>query len=96
MITHFRWNWDEKKWEGIRKRGELRWVLFNGVLLYGGGLFLFNLLFDIVDHRRLGPSLVFDAVWWALAGEFFGDWTWNSNERRFLRDRARRAVANDR
>ena len=96
MITHFSWNWDEKKWDVTRKRGELRWVLLNGVLLYGGALFLFNLLFDIADHKQVWPSAVFSAVWWILVGAFVGDWNWNSNERRFLRDRARRAVASDR
>jgi hypothetical protein len=96
MITHFSWNWDEKKWEVTRKRGELRWVLLNGVLLYGGALFVFNLLCDIVDHRQLWPSSAFSAVFWIVAGAFFGDWNWNSRERRFLRDRARRAVAADR
>jgi hypothetical protein len=96
MITHFSWNWDEKKWEGTRKRGEFRYVLLNGVLLFGGALFLFNLLFDIADHRQLRPSSAFSAAWWILTGALLGDWKWISSERRFLRDRARRAVAADR
>jgi len=96
MITHFSWKWNEKRWEAVRKRGEIRWVLFRGVLGYGGTLFLFNLLFDIAYHKQLWPSTAFGAVFWIIAGAFFGDWTWNSSERRFLRDHARRAVAADR
>jgi H+/Cl- antiporter ClcA len=66
------------------------------VLLFGGALFVFNLLFDIADHKQLWPSWAFSAVWWIVAGAFVGDWNWNSRERRFLRDRAHRAASSDR
>jgi hypothetical protein len=96
MITLFGWKWDEEKWEGTRKLGEFRHLLLNGVLLFGGVPFVFNLFCDIADHRHLWPSSAFSAVWWIVAGAFVGDWNWNSNERQFLRDRARRAVSADR
>ena len=95
MSSFLRWGWDYERWESARKRGEILYVIKEGVLLFGGSLFTFNLICDLLAHRRVWPSAIFQLLWWMVAGAFMGDWNWNANERRFLKEKAQKAVRSD-
>jgi hypothetical protein len=80
------------KWERVRRKGELRFVLLRGVL--GVGLICFVLL--DAAYRFLSwlskpvpispnPLLAFlaEAAFWMALGAFWGHWMWVRNEREY-------------
>ena len=84
---------ESQKWERIRARGEVFFVLIRGVLGYGGFVFVFSTCSAmLIFHRRLNAALVAEkALTWVLAGFFFGVIVWYLEESRY---RARQASIN--
>jgi len=74
-----------QSWEKIRKRGQLSFILYRGVLGWGGLMFLVMTATKVfVDHRRLSWfSMLVSALVWALAGYCWGLCVWSWTERRF-------------
>lgn len=75
---------DFQRWLKIRSRGLRRYVLVQGVLLYGLPMFV---IMSVLLHREgqplwlLGVSLLL----WLLGGALFGWLLWRVNEWRFRR-----------
>ena len=68
------------RWARIRAQGRLRYVLLNGVLLYGLPMFL--IMTYVIPHPRL--SVAQSALLWGpLAGAGYGLGMWIVQERRF-------------
>lgn len=74
-------------WERLRRRGKLSFVLYKGVLLWGGFMFILTTCANVFiwhDHLdRLPVFLVIDALVWCLFGSIWALWVWHRCERRF-------------
>jgi len=70
------------RWEKTRARGKLRFMLLNGVLMWGGFMILFlNGLHSFVLHDPSERAyFVTSLVVWPFAGLLFGLLTWNRTE----------------
>jgi len=84
---------ESQRWERIRARGEVFFVLIRGMLGYGGFVFVFSTCSAVLlFHKRLDAALVAEkALTWLLAGLFFGALVWYLEESRY---RARQEVTN--
>jgi hypothetical protein len=74
-----------KAWNMMRARGRLKFILYRGVALFGGLMFIFTTAINIiVRHQKetVGFFLV-DAVVWGFAGLLWALWTWSRYERAF-------------
>jgi hypothetical protein len=85
--------WDGQAWQETRKRGEFRYLVLEGILPFGGLMFLLNILVEADGQKFDWSYFAFSAAWCILGGAFIGDWNWRSNEKRFKMDRAGEAVA---
>jgi hypothetical protein len=74
-----------KRWERVRQKGKAKFILQNGLLMYGLPLF-------ILDTFVCGPSqklpfspelIVRHACIWAVAGLFFGWTIWTFSEKKY-------------
>jgi len=75
-------------WSRVRRKGALRFVLFNGVLLYGGLMFLIAGVLAPLARHPGGLTLArvaLGAVVWGGAGLAWGALTWHFSERNFLK-----------
>lgn len=88
--------WDDRslaRWEEARARGRSRFVWINGVLMFGGFMFLImflmKLLFDgtFFPEDGLEPAVAIpvNLVVWALAGYAWGAWMWWIMDRSYTR-----------
>lgn len=88
---HFPWWYPRKShdaWSRVRKRGARRFVLVNGLLLYGGLMFLIVGLLSQYVRDPAGLTLqrvALGALVWGLAGLTWGAVTWHFSERNFLK-----------
>lgn len=76
-------------WKKSRRKGAWHFVLVNGVLLYGGLMFLLvGLLSPWLRQsaEMLTPQLLaINALVWAVAGSAWGALIWHFSERNFLK-----------
>jgi hypothetical protein len=73
-----------QRWEAIRARGLARYVLVNGVLLYGLPLFL--LMNFVVHPEHAGPrALAISGLAWGFGGALFGWVMWHARDRLYRR-----------
>jgi hypothetical protein len=73
-----------KRWEIMRAKGEIRFIVVRGVLVYGGMMFIFALLFDLYEGQALTlHSTLRNAYIWAVAGSIFGFIQWHILERKY-------------
>jgi hypothetical protein len=74
-----------RRWEQTRKRGEVFFVLVNGVLGYVGFVFLASTCADVfVRHKQLSASLIVEqAVTWLVAGFAWGVAIWHLQEKQY-------------
>jgi hypothetical protein len=74
-------------WERLRKRGKLSFVLYKGVLLWGGLMFILTTCANVfARHDQLGRLpvfLVIDALVWCFFGSIWALWVWHRCEKRF-------------
>lgn len=71
-----------ERWSCVRQKGLLRYVLVNGVLMYGLPLFVVMTFF--VHRDKLATAFVaMSALLWAIGGVAFGLLTWWWWERRY-------------
>lgn len=76
-------------WERLRQRGKLSFVLYKGVLLWGGFMFVLttstNILIRHDPMDRMPRFLVIDALIWCVSGAIGALWVWHRCEKRFGR-----------
>lgn len=73
---------DLQRWEKTRQRGKWKFVLFNGVLFWGGPMFI--VMTFVVNRRTEKPGLIaISALIWALGGLLFGLAIRTISERRY-------------
>jgi len=76
-----------QSWLKMRKGGKLAFVLYRGVILWGGTMFLIfgcmNAYVSRHNFERLWAMLGINAVIWFVGGLVWGLWVWNGCERRF-------------
>ncbi|MEI7444227.1 MAG: hypothetical protein WCK28_04990 [Burkholderiales bacterium] len=80
------------KWERIRQKGAVRFVMLWGAAIYGGGVFLYRLAqvhFTATEGIRAGLALD-QLVWSVVGGVFFGVGMWLIFEWRYKGAVARR------
>lgn len=75
-----------KRWETIRQKGKMRFILENGVLMWGVPMFvvmtfLVNPQKDRQEHK--GSLILISAVIWAIGGLLFGWTVWTISEKRY-------------
>ena len=74
-------------WEKLRQRGKVSFILYKGVLLWGGLMFVLTTCTNVfIRHdplNRLPMFLVIDALIWCLFGSIWGIWMWHRCEKRF-------------
>jgi hypothetical protein len=79
---------DWSRWEKMRKKGFLRFVLVNGVLYWGvlTGLF-FAIAMSAIDSQRdpFLRTLCLSLVAFPIGGVFWGLFVWFWTERKYLR-----------
>lgn len=79
--------WVRERWPAIRARGLAHFLLFKGLLIWGGIMFLLIALLTThhfgTDHPRLPMLLGIGAVLCAIGGLFWAGLTWWLNERIF-------------
>src|ERR1035437_5315054 len=77
-----------QSWEKTRKLGKLSFIIYRGVLGWGGFMFLWMTIFEVfVIHRSLSwLFMLVSALIWPLAGYGWGLWEWRWLERRFQGD----------
>ncbi len=69
-------------WGEVRARGRARFILINGLLLWG--LPLFVVMTFILDPSPRSPGMIVSsAVGWLLSGLLYGPLLWHINERRY-------------
>ena len=80
-------------WSRVREKGAARFILVNGMVWYGGPMFLIiGLLSPVVRHAGQMPTtadLALSALVWALAGLAWGALTWHFTEHNFRKYAAR-------
>ena len=76
---------ERQRWETIRGRGETFFVLFRGLLVCGGAMFIFNIFAAVVIfHLILRFSILALAfIVFGLAGILFGLLIWRVQESRY-------------
>ncbi|MEM1056485.1 MAG: hypothetical protein AAGI52_13260 [Bacteroidota bacterium] len=74
---------ERERWEEIRLQGQARYILVQGVVRWGGTMFLFFCVFYLMTGAFSPSRLLISAVVWPLAGVLFGAVTWAINERRY-------------
>ena len=72
-----------KKWETIRERGVVRFVLLRGVLAWGFPMFL--VMTFVVNRTSLEnvSRISYSAVIWVIGGTCFGMWMWRASEKTY-------------
>ena len=85
------------EWSSRRKRGKWHFVLFQGVLLWGGFMLFFSL--GVFHYAHYGSMFSFEGLWWmrwtlgaliwAYVGFLYGRSQWSRNEQLFDQHRAR-------
>ena len=77
-------------WAVTREKGRWHFVLVQGVLGWGGAMFVGIGLMPVLTHRHepSWPYFISQVFVWVLAGAFFGFATWSWNERSFKRQSA--------
>ena len=79
---------DLKRWEQSRQKGMLRYVLVQGVLAWGGTMFV--LMTFVLTASRL--PVWQSALLWTAAGAAYGICVWLVQERRYARALATRGT----
>ncbi len=76
---------ESQRWERIRGRGEVLFVLISGVLAFGGFVFVFSTCSAmLIFHRHLDAALVAEqALTCLVVGFFFGVIIWYLEESRY-------------
>jgi len=69
-------------WERDRERGSMRYVVRTGVLGFGGGMFIMNLMTRPPAVFTVFGLLARAAIW-GTSGFMFGALLWLVNERRY-------------
>jgi hypothetical protein len=74
------------RWKTVRQNGILHFVLFRGILFYGGLMFIASLLWLAYNGSLLNWSLVISAgLLWLIIGGAYGLIRWTLSERTFKR-----------
>jgi len=94
------WSADRiERWRQIQRKGQLRFVLWNGLLCWGGFMFLIFMVFNhsqrygelIAVFNHFDMDLLFwNLVLWSMGGILYGFLTWHFVNRSFRRKVARR------
>lgn len=73
------------RWENTRERGRDRFVLIEGVLIFGFGCGIANaLIMQLVgDEGTLWIRMAINLVLFPVGGLWMGHMMWNQNERRY-------------
>lgn len=84
---------DLQRWERVRKGGKWRFFLLNGMISWGGPMFIImTFVFNRNPDRPLTPLLIgLSAVLWASGGLLFGVVVWSISERRYQKHLATRS-----
>lgn len=79
-----------KKWEVIRERGKLNYLLVNGALAWGVPIgILFTAIMSYWNHggiefnEELYRTLLISIVIFSLGGMLYGQWVWNVMEKEY-------------
>ncbi|MGD0832638.1 MAG: hypothetical protein ABR907_17025 [Terracidiphilus sp.] len=77
--------WQRRTWERKRRRGKLFFLLFRGVLRWGGAMFVLNMLSNVyLLHKKLEWISTLSLLAGCLFfGFLWGVSLWFLNERRF-------------
>jgi len=74
-----------QRWEKVRQKGRLRFILLTGVA--GWGLPMFAVMTFVVNRRPDSPPtpsfILVSAVIWALGGAVFGLSMWTISEKKY-------------
>ena len=75
----------KKKLEEIIKRGKWNYVFINGIIYFGGLMFLFMIVWSkfIMDYEIDNFMILQNFIIWFIAGLIFGLWTWRGINKRF-------------
>jgi len=93
MANQFNWKWNEKqhqKWATVRKKGRWHFILYRGVLIWGGLMFLLMcaspVFFGFPHSAASTPWYrTWNVILWAVAGFAFGFATWTCSEKMYTR-----------
>jgi hypothetical protein len=75
-----------QEWETIRTRGKRNYVVWHGIVRWGGLMYAVMSIFMLLRNsgglslRDIGVLLASGVVIWLLAGMVFGIWTWSMME----------------
>ncbi len=74
-------------WAKSREKGQAKFIVINGVLGWGGAMFILMtfVLGDAHNSEFLWRKVLVGAVVWPLAGLGFGALLWSINERRYAK-----------
>jgi hypothetical protein len=81
-----------EQWGKARKNGMLRYVLFNGALLWGMSMFVGTTILNIILTSRPKISLQLASVIYLVAGATIGLVIWVAQESRYRKASKRRGV----
>jgi hypothetical protein len=81
-----------KRWEKIRAKGRIRFILLNGVIYFGGWMFIFTrFIFPSIAEYLFGWKMSYlpmyeSLILWLLMGLLWGISTWWLNEKSYLQE----------
>jgi len=81
-----------EQWGNARKKGMLRYVLFNGAVLWGMSMFVGSTILITILISRPTMSLQLAAVLYLAAGAIIGLVIWVAQESRYRKASKRRGV----
>lgn len=92
MANQIKWIWTEKqhiRWESTRQKGRGRFILYSGVLGWGGCMFLsMSILRSVFGFSGYFAAIPWYWTWnvvlWAAVGFIFGFLTWIWSEKLYL------------
>lgn len=72
-----------RTWEASRTHGRGMYILLNGVLIYGGTMFVVMTFFASPPQEMTFDIILVSAALWATGGGLFGYFTWGHYEKRY-------------